>query len=55
MVDILPFRGVRYDPAAAGGDLSALVAPPYDVISPAEQAALYDEAPRQCRAAHPGA
>ena len=45
MVDILPFRGVRYDPAAAGGDLSALVAPPYDVISPAEQAALYEKNP----------
>ncbi len=44
MVDILPFRGVRYDPAA-GGDLSALVAPPYDVISPAEQAALYGKHP----------
>jgi len=45
MVDILPFRGVRYDPAAAGGDLSDLVAPPYDVISPAEQAALYEKHP----------
>jgi uncharacterized protein (DUF1015 family) len=42
MVDILPFRGVRYDPAAAGAPLSALVAPPYDVISPAEQDALYN-------------
>ena len=37
MVDILPFRGVRYDPAAVGAPLSDLVAPPYDVISPAEQ------------------
>jgi len=45
MVDILPFRGVRYDPTAAGGDLSDLVAPPYDVISPAEQAALYEKNP----------
>ena len=45
MVDILPFCGVRYDPAVAGGDLSALVAPPYDVISPAEQAALYEKHP----------
>lgn len=45
MVDILPFRGVRYDPAAAGGDLTALVAPPYDVIAPAEQAALYGKHP----------
>ena len=45
MVDILPFRGVRYDTAAAGCDLEALVAPPYDVISSAEQAALYDRNP----------
>ena len=43
MADILPFCGIRYDPAAAGGDLSALVAPPYDVIPPAEQAALYEK------------
>ena len=43
MVDILPFRGVRYDLAAAGGGLSALAAPPYDVISPAEQDALYEK------------
>ncbi len=45
MVDILPFRGIRYDPASAGGDLDALVAPPYDVISPSEQAALYEQHP----------
>ena len=45
MVDILPFRGVRYDPAAVGADLSALVAPPYDVISPSEQDALYQKNP----------
>ena len=45
MVDILPFCGVRYDPAVAGGDLSCLVAPPYDVISPGEQAALYEKHP----------
>jgi uncharacterized protein (DUF1015 family) len=45
MVDILPFRGVRYDPAAADTALDALVAPPYDVISPAEQAALYAKHP----------
>ena len=45
MVDILPFRGIRYDPAAAGGTLDLLVAPPYDVISPAEQDALYAKHP----------
>lgn len=35
---ILPFRGIRYTPRA--GDFSDLLAPPYDVISPAQQAAL---------------
>ena len=45
MVDILPFRGIRYDPATAGGELSDLVAPPYDVISPSEQSALYAKHP----------
>jgi len=45
MVNILPFRGVRYDEAAAGAALENLVAPPYDVISPAEQAALYAKHP----------
>ncbi len=45
MVDILPFRGVRYDEAAAGAALELLVAPPYDVISPAEQDALYAKHP----------
>ncbi len=45
MVDILPFRGIRYDPSRAGATLDSLVAPPYDVISPAEQAALYERHP----------
>ncbi len=45
MIDILPFRGIRYDSAAAGGSLSDLVAPPYDVISPSEQNALYAKHP----------
>lgn len=45
MVDILPFRGIRYDPAAAGTALDHLAAPPYDVISPSEQDALYAKHP----------
>ncbi len=45
MVDIMPFRGVRYDPAKAGASLEELAAPPYDVISPAEQDALYAQHP----------
>jgi uncharacterized protein (DUF1015 family) len=32
-----PFRGIRYDPAL---DLNRLIAPPYDVVGPAERAAL---------------
>ena len=46
MADILPFCGVHYNPAAVGGDLGAVVAPPYDVISPDEQAALYKRNPQ---------
>jgi len=45
MVDILPFRGIRYAPAAAGAALDQLAAPPYDVISPTEQDALYAKHP----------
>jgi uncharacterized protein (DUF1015 family) len=44
MAAIAPFPGVRYDPARVGS-LAAVVAPPYDVISPAEQAALYERSP----------
>ncbi len=45
MVDILPFRGVHYDPVKASAKLENLAAPPYDVISPAEQDALYARHP----------
>jgi uncharacterized protein (DUF1015 family) len=34
-----PFRALRYDPAVVG-DLSAVISPPYDVISPPERARL---------------
>jgi uncharacterized protein (DUF1015 family) len=44
MAEILPFHGVLYDPATVG-DVTAVVAPPYDVIGPAEQSALYDRHP----------
>jgi len=46
MADILPFRGVRYQASAVGGDLTAVAAPPYDVISTSEQADLYDRHPK---------
>ena len=44
MAEIVPFRGVLYDPAKAG-DITSVVAPPYDVIGPAEQATLYARHP----------
>jgi len=44
MAVISPFRAVRYDASRVGG-LRDVIAPPYDVISPAEQAALYDRSP----------
>jgi uncharacterized protein (DUF1015 family) len=40
----MPFRGVRYDPAQVP-DLTRVVAPPYDMISPAEQEELYRRDP----------
>jgi uncharacterized protein (DUF1015 family) len=44
MADVRPFRAVRYDEAAAG-PLETLVAPPYDVISPAERGELAARSP----------
>jgi len=41
MADVRPFAGLRYDPRVVGG-LDKVLAPPYDVISPAEQQALHD-------------
>jgi len=44
MAVVKPFRALRYDPARVG-DLGAVVAPPYDVISPSQQDALYARSP----------
>ncbi len=44
MAAIAPFRALRYNLARVG-DLSAVVAPPYDVISPQQQAQLYAASP----------
>jgi len=44
MAVVSPFPAVRYDAARVGG-LADVIAPPYDVISAAEQAALYDRSP----------
>jgi uncharacterized protein (DUF1015 family) len=43
MAEVRPFRALRYDPAVA--DPALTIAPPYDVISPAQQAALYERDP----------
>jgi uncharacterized protein (DUF1015 family) len=43
MPEILPFRGYRYDLSRV--DIQDVVAPPYDVISPQQQAQLYDKSP----------
>ena len=46
MTRVFPFRGWRYDLAAAGAaSLDELLTPPYDVISPAQQAAFYERHP----------
>ena len=43
MARLRPFQGVRYDPERV--DLSQVVAPPYDVISPADQKRYYRQDP----------
>lgn len=44
MADIRAFRGYRYAPGRVGA-LSNVVAPPYDVIDPTLQQALYERSP----------
>ena len=44
MAELAPFRGLRYR-VADGDELGAVLAPPYDVISAAQQAALYERSP----------
>src|SRR5262249_51269684 len=44
MADIRAFRAYRYDLGQVGA-LADVVAPPYDVIDPALQQALYDRSP----------
>ncbi len=43
MPTIIPFRGYRYNQSKVA--ISDVVAPPYDVISPEQQATLYDASP----------
>ncbi|MFW6195377.1 MAG: DUF1015 domain-containing protein, partial [Chloroflexota bacterium] len=44
MADVRPFRGVRFNTPVAG-DLSDLLCPPFDVISPEQQGTLYARSP----------
>ena len=44
MAVVRPFRALRYDPAV-GGPLESLVAPPYDVIGPAQREELRRQSP----------
>src|SRR3972149_60285 len=44
MAEIIPFRGVLYNPAKVG-DLGKVMAPPYDVIPPKKQEELYERHP----------
>lgn len=44
MVQVRPFRGLRFDPKVVGNP-NLVVAPPYDVISPEEQQQLHEKNP----------
>ncbi len=44
MADVRPFRGLRYNPKLTP-DLAKVLCPPYDVISPQLQEALYQRSP----------
>ena len=44
MVDVRPFRGLRFDSRPVP-DLGRVVCPPYDVISPDERRALVEQSP----------
>jgi uncharacterized protein (DUF1015 family) len=44
MVDVSPFRGLRFSTSLVG-DLGQVIAPPYDVISPDEQRELLGRSP----------
>lgn len=44
MVDVRPFRGLRYRPSAVG-DLSLVISPPYDVVQVDQRGLLYQRSP----------
>lgn len=45
MAEIRPFRGLRFNAAAQGRDLGDYLSPPFDTITPEEQADLLDRSP----------
>ncbi|MFH0938868.1 MAG: DUF1015 domain-containing protein, partial [Planctomycetota bacterium] len=45
MAIVKPFRALRYDPKIIQTHISAVICPPYDVITPTMQQALYDKSP----------
>ncbi|MCZ7646843.1 MAG: DUF1015 domain-containing protein [Planctomycetota bacterium] len=48
MANIIPFRGLRYNPTRINGPLDSVVAPPYDVIDFDQQEQLYRVSPHNC-------
>jgi len=44
VADVQPFRGLRYNLERIG-DISAVISPPYDIISPQEQEFYYKQSP----------
>lgn len=46
MAEIRPFRGIRYDVGRLSSDLSAVLAPPYDVLDQADKDRLLSKSPR---------
>lgn len=46
MAEIAPLQAIRYDFERLGGDLSAVIAPPYDVLDENEKAALLSKSDR---------
>jgi len=50
MLEVSPFAAVRFDAARCGGDISSLIAPPYDVLDEDEKNGLLRRDPRNIAA-----
>lgn len=46
MAEVSPFKAIRYDHTKVGGDLSKLIAPPYDVLDQSDKDALLAKSDR---------